>query len=142
MPSFEATSVRGLPRRRRAGFVFPAVRRAGQKALGPSGRPASISLVAVSQVTGRQARPRGEAQKGLGGQAEPEVVLEATEQRDAPVGALELKVLHDAPSIINVRAAGDRDCSVDLSRRRPEKRGNDLAHERRPGLARLQVEGA
>ena len=114
MPSFEATSVRGLPRRR-AGFVFPAVRRAGQKALGPSGRPASISLVAVSRVTGRQARPRGEAQKGLGGQTEPGVVLQATEQRDAPVGALGLKMLHDAPNFINVRAAGDRDCWTDIT---------------------------
>ena len=40
-------------------------------------------------------------------------MLEATEQRDAPVGALDLKMLYDAPRFINVRAAGDRDCSVD-----------------------------
>ncbi len=65
----------------------------------------------VPQVAGRQARLRGEAQKGLGGQAEPGVVLEATEQRDAPDEALGLKMLHDIPSIINVRLAGDPDCS-------------------------------
>jgi hypothetical protein len=40
-------------------------------------------------------------------------VLQATEQRDAPVGALDLRMLHDAHSFINVRAAGDRDCSTD-----------------------------
>ena len=66
-------------------------------------------------MAGRQARRRGEAQKGLGGQTEPGVVLQATEQRDAPVDALELKMLHDAPSFINVRAAGDRDCWADLA---------------------------
>ena len=43
--------------------------------------------------------------------------MEATEQRDAPVGALELKILHDAPSFINVRAAGDRDCWADTEQR-------------------------
>ena len=54
----------------------------------------------------------------------------------------EVKVSNDVPSIINVRPAGDPNCSVDLSRKRQEKRGNDLAHERRPGLACLQIEAA
>ena len=54
----------------------------------------------------------------------------------------DLKMLHDDPSFINVRAAGERRCSVDISRNRPEKRGNDLAHEWRAGLACLQVEVA
>jgi hypothetical protein len=40
----------------------------------------------------------------------------AAEQGDAPVGALDLKMLHDGPSFINVRAAGDRGCSADLRR--------------------------
>ncbi len=40
-------------------------------------------------------------------------MLEATEQRDAPVGALGFKMLNDVPSFIHVRAAGDRDCSAD-----------------------------
>jgi hypothetical protein len=53
-----------------------------------------------------------------------------------------LKILYDIFIFINVRAAGDRACSVDLSRKRPEKRGNDLAHEVRPGLACLQSEAA
>jgi hypothetical protein len=44
-------------------------------------------------------------------------VLQATEQRDAPVGALGLKMLHDAPSFINVRAAGDR---------APRRRGREV----------------
>ena len=51
-------------------------------------------------------------------------------------------MLHDAPSFINVRAAGERRCSVDLFMKVAEKRGNDLAHERRAGLACLQSEGA
>ena len=51
-------------------------------------------------------------------------------------------MLHDAPSFTDVRAAGDRDCSVDLRKKEAEKRGNGLAHEERPGLACLQVEGA
>ena len=38
----------------------------------------------------------------------------AVQRGDAPVGALGLKMLHDAPSFINVRAAGDRCCSPDL----------------------------
>ena len=66
----------------------------------------------------------------------------AAQRGDAAVEALELKMLHDGPIVINVCPAGDPDCSVDLSRKRQEKRGNDLAHERRPGLARLQAEGA
>jgi hypothetical protein len=69
-------------------------------------------------------------------------VRRAVERSDAPVSALDLKALHDDPGFINVRAAGDRACSVDLSRNRPEKRGNDLAHEVRPGLACLLVEAA
>jgi len=69
-------------------------------------------------------------------------VLQATEQRDAPVSALDLKSLHDDPGFINVRAAGDRGCSVDISRNGPEKRGNNLAHGERPGLACLQIEAA
>jgi hypothetical protein len=32
------------------------------------------------------------------------------EQADAPVEALELKMLHDGPGIINVRLAGDPHC--------------------------------
>jgi hypothetical protein len=32
------------------------------------------------------------------------------EQGVAPVGALDLKVLHDASGFINVRAAGERRC--------------------------------
>jgi len=68
----------------------------------------------------------------------PGVVLQATEQADAPVGALGLKMLHDAPSFINVRAAGDRHCSVDLFIKEAETRGNGPAHEKRPGLACLE----
>jgi hypothetical protein len=34
----------------------------------------------------------------------------AAEQRDAAVGALGLKMLHDAPIVINVRPAADLDC--------------------------------
>ena len=37
----------------------------------------------------------------------------AAQRGDAPVGALGLKMLHDAPSFINVRAAGDSDCYPD-----------------------------
>ena len=66
----------------------------------------------------------------------------AVERGDAPVGALDLKWLYDAPCFINVRAAGDRACSVDISRKGPEKRGNGLAHEERPGLACLESEAA
>ena len=47
-------------------------------------------------------------------------------------------MLHDDPGFINVRAAGDRDCSVDLSMKEAEERGNGLAHEWRPGLACLE----
>ena len=68
--------------------------------------------------------------------------MEATEQGVAPAGALGLRMLHDAPSFINVRAAGERCCSVDLLMKAAEKRGNDLAHEWRPGLACLHGEGA
>ena len=66
----------------------------------------------------------------------------AVEQRDAAAGALCLKMPYDGPFFINVRPAADPYCSVDLSRNSPEKRGNDLAHEWRAGLACLQVEGA
>jgi len=48
----------------------------------------------------------------------------------------------DLPNFINVCFAGYACCSVDISRNRPEKRGNDLAHEWRAGLACLQVEVA
>ena len=54
----------------------------------------------------------------------------------------DLKMLHDARGFINVRAAGERRCSVDLRKKGAEKRGNDLAHEWRPGLAYLQVDVA
>jgi hypothetical protein len=37
----------------------------------------------------------------------------AAERSDAPDKALELKMLHDDPSFINVRLAGDRNCSAD-----------------------------
>ena len=50
----------------------------------------------------------------------------------------ELKMLHDAPSVINVRAAGERRCSVDLFMKAAEERGNGPAHEKRPGLACLE----
>ena len=40
----------------------------------------------------------------------------AVEQADAPVGALELGRLHDDPSFINVRPAGDPHCSTDAGR--------------------------
>ena len=44
--------------------------------------------------------------------------MRAAEQSDAPVGALELKVLHEALIFINVRPAGDRCCWADSSRSR------------------------
>ena len=47
-------------------------------------------------------------------------------------------MLHDALSFINVPAAGDRHCSVDLFMKEAEERGNGLAHEWRPGLACLE----
>ena len=50
----------------------------------------------------------------------------------------DLKMLHDAPSFINVRAAGERRCSVDLFIKEAEERGNGPAHEKRPGLACLE----
>jgi hypothetical protein len=37
----------------------------------------------------------------------------AVQQRDAPVEALELKMLQAPPAFINVRLAGDPDCSTD-----------------------------
>jgi len=37
----------------------------------------------------------------------------AVERGDAPVGALDVKMPHDVPIVINVRAAGDRNCSTD-----------------------------
>ena len=45
---------------------------------------------------------------------------------------------HDDPSFINVRAAGERRCSVDLFIKEAEERGNGPAHEKRPGLACLE----
>ena len=45
---------------------------------------------------------------------------------------------HDDPSFIHVRAAGDRDCSVDLFMKGAEEQGNGPAHEERPGLACLE----
>jgi predicted RNA binding protein YcfA (HicA-like mRNA interferase family) len=39
----------------------------------------------------------------------------AAERGDAPVEALELTMLHDARSVINVRLAGDRRCSTDMT---------------------------
>jgi len=51
-------------------------------------------------------------------------------------------MLHDAPSFINVRAAGERRCSVDLFMKVAEKEGNGLAHEERPGLACLAGDAA
>jgi hypothetical protein len=45
---------------------------------------------------------------------------------------------HDVPSIINVRPAGERCCSVDLFMKAAEERGNGPAHEKRPGLACLE----
>jgi hypothetical protein len=57
---------------------------------------------------------------GLGAsEAEPWVkcgersIVVATEHGDAPVGALDLKMFHDVPGFIDVRAAGDRRCSTD-----------------------------
>jgi hypothetical protein len=41
------------------------------------------------------------------------VVGGAAERGVAPVEALELKMLYDGPGIINVRFAGDADCSAD-----------------------------
>ena len=38
----------------------------------------------------------------------------AAERGDAAVEALELKVLHDGPIVINVRLAADRCCSTDM----------------------------
>ena len=51
-------------------------------------------------------------------------------------------MLYDVLIVINVRAAGERRCSVDLFMKVAEERGNDLAHEWRPGLACLDSEGA
>ena len=70
----------------------------------------AISIVASAEAVGRQARPGGGAQKDRGAQVEPGVVLQATEQADAPVGALGLRMPHDALCVIYVRAAGDRHC--------------------------------
>jgi len=42
----------------------------------------------------------------------------AAEQGVAPVGALELKMPHDDPSFINVRAAGERRCYADTGMKR------------------------
>ena len=47
-------------------------------------------------------------------------------------------MLHDVTSFINVRAAGDRACSVDLFMKAAEEQGNGPAHEKRPGLACLE----
>ena len=77
----------------------------------------------------------------LTGRATP-VLGGAAQRGHEPVEALELKMFQDPPSFINVRFAGYACCSVDISRKRPGKRGNGLAHEWRPGLACLQVEGA
>jgi hypothetical protein len=38
---------------------------------------------------------------------------DVVEQGDAPVGALELRMLCDGPHFINVRPAGDRHCYAD-----------------------------
>jgi hypothetical protein len=38
----------------------------------------------------------------------------AAQQRDAPVETLGLRMLHDGPSFIYVRLAGDRCCSADM----------------------------
>ena len=40
---------------------------------------------------------------------------DAVERSDAPAGALDLKMVHDVPAFINVRAAGDRRCWTDNS---------------------------
>ena len=53
-----------------------------------------------------------------------------------------MKMLHNSLIVINVCPAGDPYCSVDLRKKEAEKRGNDLAHEWRPGLACLQVDVA
>jgi hypothetical protein len=42
------------------------------------------------------------------------VAVLAAEQGVAPVEALELKILHDGLSVVNVRFAGDPDCSADV----------------------------
>jgi hypothetical protein len=59
----------------------------------------------------------------------------AVEQSDEPVEALELKMLYDGPTVINVRFAGYRCCSTDETRRRrgtPEGavRGEEASHDR------------
>mgnify|MGYP001825627682 CR=1 FL=1 len=87
----------------------------GSEASGVRRSSVAFSVAAGAKAARRQARPGGGAQEGLGGQAEPGMVSQATEQRDAPVGALDSKMLHDVPAFINVRAAGDRDCSADLA---------------------------
>ena len=107
-PSAAAASRRDAGESSEASHSGRAVRESG--ASGVRGASAAISVVASAEAAGRQARRGGEAQKGLGGQVGSGVVLQATEQADAPVGALGLRMLHDAPSFINVRAAGDRDC--------------------------------
>ena len=86
----------------------------GVGALRVRGASVAISIVATAEAVGRQARPGGGAHEGLGGQVGSGVVLQATEQRDAPVSALDLKALHDEPLFINVRAAGDRACWTDM----------------------------
>ena len=90
----------------------PGVR--GPGALPASGASVAMSTVASARALGCQARLGGGVQERLGGQVGSGVVLHATEQRDAPVSALDLKALHDDPLFINVRAAGDRDCSPSL----------------------------
>ncbi len=46
----------------------------------------------------------------------------AAERGDAPDEALELKVPHDDPNVINVRFAGDPDCSADKEAMRAQLR--------------------
>ena len=53
-----------------------------------------------------------------------------------------MKILNVGLCFIYVRPAAERRCSVDLFMKAAEKRGNELAHERRPGLACLLVEAA
>ena len=43
----------------------------------------------------------------------------AVQRSDAPDKALELRVLHDGPIVINVRLAGDRACSTDIAGMNP-----------------------
>jgi hypothetical protein len=50
---------------------------------------------------------------GPGNEAAVSKQARAAERRDAPVEALELKMLHDIPIVINVRLAGDPACSTD-----------------------------